>query len=77
MGNTCFKGNDDPLGVGERYHLDQLLGRGGGGEVWAATEKVSQSKVALKFISVKGARNWEFVHAARQPRSLSRRGAFL
>lgn len=76
MGNTCFKSANDPLGVGERYRLEELIGGGSGGEVWAATEKSSQTKVALKFISVKGARNWEVVIDAGLSTRLSHKCRF-
>jgi len=36
--------------VGDRYHLEALIGRGGMGEVWRARHLVLKTRVAIKFL---------------------------
>src|SRR5258708_17718082 len=36
--------------IGKRYRLDEELGRGGMGVVWAATHQVTRRRVAIKFL---------------------------
>jgi hypothetical protein len=43
----------------ERYRVDDVLGRGGDAETWAATRLDGGRRVALKVLSLRGLRDWK------------------
>nr|HEX4312829.1 serine/threonine-protein kinase [Kofleriaceae bacterium] len=45
--------------IARRYELDQLLGRGGMGEVWAALDRDTKRRVAVKLLTARGGRGAE------------------
>ena len=56
--------------VGERYRLDELVGRGGTAEVWAATDTALERRVAIKLVTASGGDNADRV--ADEARLLAR-----
>ena len=40
--------------VGDRYRLDEMVGRGGTAEVWAATDTALERRVAIKLVTASG-----------------------
>ena len=48
MSDEAGRGEAAPTPFGARYQLEQLLGRGGGGEVWAARDRATGAAVAIK-----------------------------
>ena len=46
----------DPV-IGGRYRLEELVGRGGTAEVWAATDTALERRVALKLVTASGGEN--------------------
>src|SRR5579863_2255046 len=54
LGGESPSGGPPPLSsgtlIGGRYRLDERLGEGGMGEVWAATHVITRRRVAMKFL---------------------------
>ena len=59
-----------PKGFPSRYEPLQQLGKGGGGEVWAARDRLSHDTVALKLLR-EGAEEVEMLALVREATVLS------